>query len=447
MILKRWFSGRQVVLQWACFLLCLCTVSCQKEELFSDVQQETRITLADSRFQAAEIQLFSDTIYRIGSDLQIRSGQTLRIEPGTLIKVENGYRVVVLPGGKIIAEGSVDAPIIMTSAANPGAQGVFLGNTTTAWGGVEVRGGVGLNSGSLKYLRIEFPGFPGSVGGLVLQGVDSSMILDHVQVSYSYAAPSFVFNGGVCSAEFLVSLASSYSDFVFQGRYAGKLQHLLAYRLPGFPFQFVGNTIAGILVTQPGTKPLISQATVIGPDNQPGTSRQYVIDPQTAPNAQKAAMVISNDALFRVRNSVIIGFPSSGIFLDGRASALSLPGGASELAYSYIHSNDTSRVFYLNPSLFPGVGSADLRSFLMQPQFANTIVPDTRILGLAAPYQYEHPDLLPVAGSSLLSGANYAGSEFNHPFFRKVNYVGAFGETDWMSGWTNFIPLQTRYNN
>ena len=64
------------------------------------------------------------------------------------------------------------------------------------------------------------------------------------------------------------------------------------------------------------------------------------------------------------------------------------------------------------------------------------------------PYDYDNgPDAMPKTASLLLSGANFDGSIFSDPFFKKVNYRGALGSDNWMQGWTNFNPLRTNYNN
>jgi len=53
----------------------------------------------------------------------------------------------------------------------------------------------------------------------------------------------------------------------------------------------------------------------------------------------------------------------------------------------------------------------------------------------------------PMAGSPLLGAADFTDSFLNDPFFKKVDYVGAFsGEDDnWLNGWTNFDPQNTVY--
>jgi hypothetical protein len=52
------------------------------------------------------------------------------------------------------------------------------------------------------------------------------------------------------------------------------------------------------------------------------------------------------------------------------------------------------------------------------------------------------PTLLPASGSKLLSGADFA----TLTGFTTVSYRGAFGTTDWTTGWVNWNPQATDYS-
>ena len=84
---------------------------------------------------------------------------------------------------------------------------------------------------------------------------------------------------------------------------------------------------------------------------------------------------------------------------------------------------------------------------MLQSAFANRQLLTSSQFMLTDPGNYNvRPDPMPKAGSPLLSGASFDGP-FNDAFFNKVSYVGALGTDNWMKNWTNFIPLQTNYNN
>src|SRR5690242_9828872 len=64
--------------------------------------------------------------------LFVEPGATLTIEPGTEIRGEQGAVLVITRGAKIIADGTPDKPIIMTTAQGAGA------HTPGFWGGLLV---------------------------------------------------------------------------------------------------------------------------------------------------------------------------------------------------------------------------------------------------------------------------------------------------------------------
>lgn len=53
------------------------------------------------------------------------------------------------------------------------------------------------------------------------------------------------------------------------------------------------------------------------------------------------------------------------------------------------------------------------------------------------------PVLLPPVGSSFLTGASFSNAKLAG--FATVTHLGAFGTTNWTSGWCNFDPQNTVY--
>ena len=86
---------------------------------------------------------------------------------------------------------------------------------------------------------------------------------------------------------------------------------------------------------------------------------------------------------------------------------------------------------------------------MLRPEFMNKILTDRKEFMMPDVYNYFDgiPNPLPAAGSPVLTGADFNNSFYLDPFFERVNYVGAIGEDNWLANWTNFIPLQTNYNN
>ena len=178
----------------------------------------------------------SDKVYQLGGRITVLDGVTLTIEPGTIIKGEagtgaNATALLVARGGKLIADGDADAPIIFTSVADeitPAdiAAGNFgspnLDPTINGlWGGVIVLGKARIsasnedsgedltevqiegiptsdpnglyggsddadNSGIIRYISIRHGGANigagNEINGLTLGGVGNGTVVEHIEV-------------------------------------------------------------------------------------------------------------------------------------------------------------------------------------------------------------------------------------------------------------------------
>lgn len=176
----------------------------------------------------------SDKIYQLGGRITVLDGATLTIEPGTVIKGEagtgaNATALLIARGGKLMAEGTADKPIIFTSIADEiTPENVAAGNFMSPnleptvnglWGGVLVCGkarisasnssgdvsevqieGIptsdqnglyggsndGDNSGVIKYISIRHGGANigagNEINGLTLAGVGSGTVIENVEV-------------------------------------------------------------------------------------------------------------------------------------------------------------------------------------------------------------------------------------------------------------------------
>ena len=205
--------------------------------------------------------LTADKTYLLKDIVRVMSGATLTIEPGTIIYGENATQgsLIIERGGKIMAEGTVDKPIVFTSEFNkPGsAQTPTYGD----WGGIILLGkapinvpgdtakiegpgdyyGGGVNpdpddnSGVMKYVRIEYPGIAYSpnneINGLTFGGVGRGTTIDYVQVSYS-GDDSYEWFGGTVNCKHLIAYRGWDDDFDTDFGFQGKLQYLVGIRDP-----------------------------------------------------------------------------------------------------------------------------------------------------------------------------------------------------------------------
>ena len=449
-------------------LLVMVFAGCKKSVFKTYAKPETTIFANDSRLTGKLIHFVKDTVYVLATNLNIYQGQVLQIDPGTLIKVNDYLSVTINTGGRIEAKGTATEPIVFTSSAYKGTPG-FVSYSTSggehSWLGIVVHGNYPApidsslqGTGVLSYVRIEFAGasvsnFSG-LGGLLLQNVGRGTVVENIQVSYCVRYNSFNISGGNFNSRNLLSYASGGTDFNITDGYRGMLQNLLAYRHFYFaPQAGSGTFLAGLQVTGDSTFPAISNLTVLGPDLQPGTNPKYS-DTTTAPgpignvNGSDVGALIVNSGQFRIRNTILMGFPKGGFILNNRNSAMSLQFGPSELTYSFLHSSDSGRTFHLRTGIYPPFTSGDMEEFLLRPLYANQWFLQSTQFQFQDPYAYDtHPNPFPSTGSPVLTGANFDGTIFADAFFNKVSYRGALGTDDWLKGWTNFLPLQTNYNN
>ncbi len=409
----------------------------------------------------------------------VNNGAILTIEPGTIIKsdVTEKGALIIERGSKLIAEGTSSSPIIFTSgkAANerqPGDWGgiILLGKAPTnrptspapiieggvnrPYGGTEPTD----NSGSLKYVRIEFSGIaaePGSeINGLTLGGVGSGTTLENIQVSYG-ADDAYEFFGGTVNAKNLISFATYDDDFDFDFGYTGKIQFGVSLRdKPADTDAANGieadNDGTGTSAT-PYTKPMLSNFTFIGPYDTTGSAATHNYSNRWRRSVR-----------FGLYNSLLIGHRKGGFSLESAGTANDyFNAGNSEFKNNIV-------AIYTNPYLIDSAGaraivkgtypanpmpSADRTAMINEAKAllkakaeseGNTTLVSREDVQLTDPFSLNAPNFLPKAGSPAATGASFAGLDASF-FTTNVSYRGAFGSTNWTNGWASFTPKTNTY--
>jgi hypothetical protein len=183
-----------------------------------------------------EVVLNANTIYKLTGKLQINAGAELTIPAGTVIEATGGTAsyIAVAQGGKININGTSSNPVVMTSGLavkTPGDWGGLVicgkapintvsGGTSTAQSEVAdlTYGGTiaNDNSGSIRYLRIEYAGAAFSstkeFNGVSLFGVGSGTTFEYVQTLHG-ADDGFEFFGGTVNTSYLVSFGNEDDQF------------------------------------------------------------------------------------------------------------------------------------------------------------------------------------------------------------------------------------------
>jgi hypothetical protein len=205
----------------------------------------------------SDLTLTADTRWILSGFIKVASGATLTIEAGTTIVGDTavtGSSLWILRGAQIDAQGTAEAPIVFTSGRPDGSRApgdwgglLIVGNGEINRSTAETEGPGGEietysggtdntdNSGTLRYVRIEFAGFDVSNGdgqelnSLSLYAVGSGTTLEYVQ-SLAGLDDSFEWWGGAVDGRFLVSYESGDDHFDWSEGYRGRNQFLIGFQ-------------------------------------------------------------------------------------------------------------------------------------------------------------------------------------------------------------------------
>jgi hypothetical protein len=413
--------------------------------------------------------LTADSTYVIKGMTYVNSGATLTIPAGTIIKGEKATKatLIVEQGGKIIADGTAQKPIIFTSdqligQRNYGDWGgiVLIGKAphnrpsgTLLDGGI--RGTLGNfgdasdNSGVFRYLRIEFAGaaFATTAGskidGLTLYGVGAGTVIDYVQVSYS-GNDSYSWFGGTVNAKHLVALRGFDDDFYTNFGYIGKVQYAVSLRdidvadISGSNGFESSSSVSTEIIT-------VANANNAGlPLTQPVFSNISIFAFQTAPSnllsskgsgAYQSGIYVRNNTAISILNTVIVGYPE-GLRLEDSNTLANAIAGKMDFR-GVVFANMTQK--YREGG---GTTVSDIQDFFETVSKGNEHL-QLSMLGLnGANFNLTAPNFLPTSASPLLGGAKF---NLKTDGLETVAYRGAFGTTDWTVAWTNFNPQTTDY--
>jgi hypothetical protein len=202
--------------------------------------------------------LKKDTVYNLTSFVHVTgTGTVLTIEAGTVIKGSLNSALFILQGAKIEANGTAALPIVFTSdqavgARKPGDWGglILVGKgiinragtielegsgESTANYAVNYSGGSDNadNSGTLRYVRVEFAGFGPApneeLNSFTLAAIGSGTTLEYLE-ALAGLDDSYEWFGGAVDGKYLVSYEAGDDHFDASEGYVGRNQHLIAYQ-------------------------------------------------------------------------------------------------------------------------------------------------------------------------------------------------------------------------
>ncbi|MCL2098053.1 MAG: hypothetical protein FWH23_04770 [Bacteroidales bacterium] len=422
--------------------------------------------------------------YMLKGFVYVVDGVTLTIEPGVIIKGEKASRgtLIIERGGKIMAQGTKERPIVFTSSQsagnrNPGDWGglILLGRAPNNAGEQTIEGGVRSkhggsnpndNSGILSYVRVEFAGIEYStdneINGITFGSVGTGTQLDHIQVSYS-GDDSFEWFGGTVNAKYLVAYCGWDDDFDTDNGFSGKIQFALGMRHPLIGDKSASNGFesdnnANGTSDAPFTSTVFANVSLFGPVSNPTNyTDQSGVQGSDVDARFQAGLHLRRNTKLSIFNSVIAAFPI-GLIIEnsGRGDAQG-NATAGELNVTNCVIAGCVRNFQDRQVWSGGsVNDADAGyNDFTNPYFNrsggnnNTYATLAELKLGSNPLNLNCSGIFPQSDSPLASGAVWTNAKVSTGF-EQVNYIGAFGPTEtasnnWTSGWTNFDPQNTTY--
>ncbi len=385
-------------------------------------------------------------VIKLDGWVYVKEGATLTIEPGTIIRGTNKSVLVVERGGKIMAVGTESKPIVFTSNQgaglransdwagvvicgkainnNAGGEGIAEGGIDSPYGGTASDD----NSGELKYVRIEFPGFEVAkdkeINGLTLYSVGSQTKINYVQVSHS-GDDGFEWFGGSVNAKYLISYKTEDDDFDTDNGFNGMVQFGLVLRDPNIVDTDAANAFesdndASGSTAEPFTKAIFSNISAFGP-------AKSATEPATllANHAGGSAMRLRRNTKLQIYNSAFLGW-GMGLRLESDGSQTAAQ----------------TDVLTVKNTLFAGIrgdkfkedgtifDAASLQTWFQTPVRRNQLIATNAEVKIADPFNLSAPNFQPQAGSPVFNASYWVPTAVN-PVFRSeeislINYPNPF---------------------
>jgi hypothetical protein len=375
----------------------------------------------------------------------VNDGQVLTIEPGTVIRFRNGQAenasaLIVARGGKIIAEGTKEDPIIFTSEHDD-LQGSVEKNERGLWGGLIILGNAPVNvsggearvegipyfeplgifgggdedddSGVLRYVSIRHGGTNigegNEINGLTLGGVGNKTIIEYVEV-ISNADDGVELFGGTVNLRNIVVSGCGDDAFDYDLGWNGNGQFWL-----GIENDFVGDNLieagggTNPVIGFPHSLPNIYNATLIG-NGLTGNGSLAVFE-------RFAGGVIANSILMNDPNGILLEVT------DGKNDSFS---------------QWKNGKLDIRNNLFYNVAEENGKPiFKLTGVFTQEMKNEWAAYFDAGQNESGNPGI-DIESGNFVPNPKITGnlSEYPNSWFQRVDFKGAFGEDNWIEGWT-----------
>lgn len=277
------------------------------------------------------VTLTSDNVYLVNGLVSVEGNKTLTIQPGTTVLMktfddESYSRLAITQGSKMVAEGTKDAPIVFSSdltlngTASIGDWGglFFYGKAPTNQAATVfedgfIYGGTSNNdnSGSLRYVRVEYAGI-GDVDALNFFGVGSGTRLNFIQV-FQCGDNGIRFKGGTADLKYAVVIDHAAYGLWAEHGWRGRGQYLVfqtSIAATVVPVNFKNQARSVELrndrnnfLLQPATYTQLSNITMIGNGN-------------TDADGTRRGIRVRRGAMGIVQNIIATNFPDDAVRVE-----------------------------------------------------------------------------------------------------------------------------------
>ncbi len=420
---------------------------------------QNEVTITDDDLVEGETYAWTaNNTYILDGYVFLEEGGVLNIAPGTVIKGlstpttgDPATALIISRGGKILAEGTAEAPIIFTTSLDDTEVADDLLPTDRGlWGGLVVLGkapggfkneasefniegipteGYGDkalyggdvaddNSGVMRYISIRHGGAAiapdNEINGLTLGCVGSETVIEYVEI-FANADDGIEWFGGTVSVKYAAVSFCGDEAYDYDQGWGGNGQFL--FSITGDDTGERGYEIDGSEAPslQPKTSPVFANVTQIGSGSDSGVENND-------------GFRMKADGAGKFYNSIWTEFSGAYLRLDDTATFERFEGGDIVFSNNVLYNfgkggNELSEILDIrakDPALFAQHLSEN----------GNQLV-DPLLRGISRTTD-QMLDPRPAKNAPILSG----GVAVEGDFFESVPYLGAFGEENWAAGWS-----------
>lgn len=228
--------------------------------------------------------------YSLKGTVTVKNGATLTIQPGTTLTVSTADQtagtnyLLVEQGGKLVANGTATSPIVFTAAsASIGSWGGIImngkarinaaGGTEIAEAGGKIYGGTddADNSGSLKFVRVEYAGAAVTGGtaeynAFSFFGLGTGTVLENLQ-AFKGADDGFEFFGGKVNATNIAAFGCEDDSIDWDKGFTGTLNNVWVIQPSNGDWAFETSNHPTEFNNTPRSNPTVNNVTVTGNGN------------------------------------------------------------------------------------------------------------------------------------------------------------------------------------